>query len=1301
MSYQRHDNQSMTSAQRKPIPAPSDLRSGLLVLHGNRLERLAETVFGWLAMNPLGPLEEETFLVQSHGMGEWLKIELATAQGVCAATRVELPARFVWRACRAVLGRSAVPPVSALDKLPLTWRLMGLLPQCADRPGFEPVAGWLGDVAASRSSLSDAAVRLSDGDSSTRRWQLAQRLADLFDQFQVYRGDWLADWAAGDDLLRAEPGQGSAAAPVVPDAQRWQPALWRALLATLTDAERAATRPALHRRFLDALAAPGPWPQLPRRIVLFGSTHIPLQTLEALAALSTHCQVLMAVPNPCRFQWADIIDGRDLLRAPRRRQLPRGGRDLAMVPLQDLHLHGHPLLAAWGRQARDFVRQLDAFDDAVRATERFDLPRIDLFDDGVGATLLEQVQARIRDGVPLAEHAGHAGYAGQGDHADDADPADHAEQAERGDQANRASLGMALPPADRSIVFHVAHGAQREVEILHDQLLRLFADAPDGRPLNPRDVVVMVPDIDAFAPAIRSVFGQHGRDDPRRIPWGIADQRGRGHHPLPLALEWLLHAPQPRCSFSELRDLLAVPAVGRRFGIEPADLLTVLGWAEGAGIRWGLDAAHRESLDLGACGDANSWSAGLRRMLLGYATGDLDAGFGGIEPYGEVAGLSAGLAGGLAELLAALDTWWSDAAQPRSPAGWGERLRALLGTIFESTDDAERAWLAALDDALTTWLQVCEAAAFSAPVDLAVVRSAWLDGLDEPAAARRFRAGGVTFCTLLPMRAIPFEVVCLLGMNDGDYPRRSTRSDFDLMALPGQARPGDRSRHDDDRQLMLDALLSARRVLYVSWAGRSQRDHQQQPPSVLVSQLRDYLQAGWGAGVLRSCTTDHPLQPFSRAYFEPPAALVERPLAVAETPPNGAAVMSPIAGAAASSRPLPLFTYAREWRAAHAEVLLQPVAQAPAPLASLPVATDGPLSGDAHAATAPLTIDRLAAFLVNPVKAFFRHRLRVGFGRDQPGSGDDEPFAVAGLDRWRLLADALDGLQRDLYMESPRTAPEALAGSKAPESPEALQSIRARVAAEVAHSKRAGQLPMAGPGNRVQAALVATLVPMVVQWQVLLAQRPRPRDKLALRLPHPEIAGLVFDDWLVGLRGGVDDTVPAVWLALTAGKIADGKGRAPRADKLLPAWVRSLASAACGNPAGGVVIGTDAVVHVAPLEARSAAETLHDLVRACHEGLSGTQPWPTAVRTGLAWLEAPGDPGIARLVFEGSDHGASGEGTEACLARLYPDARSLFDAPDFAVATRRLYTPYAEWLAAHVTVEPLPNHAVETEREDA
>jgi exodeoxyribonuclease V gamma subunit len=1192
------------------------LQPGLIILHGNRLESLAETVFAWLAGHPLAPLEEETWLVQSNGMAEWLKMQLAGAQGLCAATRMELPARFLWRAWRAVLGRSAVPAQSPLDKQALTWRLMRLLPTLAEAPGFqpqfEPISGFLG--------AGDAA----------RRLQLASRLADLFDQYQVYRADWLHDWTAGRDRLAPVQGvQGGALSVPVPAGQGWQPALWRAVLAELDPQARQSARDVLHQRFLKALAqaqadpieqAPrlwGRWPGLPRRVVLFGSTHVPQQALEAIAALAPHCQVLMAVPNPCRYHWADLIEGHELLRAAARRHPLRPGR-ASELQLAALPALGHPLLAAWGRQARDFVRQLDAFDDVQQTLQRFQIPRVDLFDEGEGATLLQQVQARIRDLVPLAEHALHAGP---------------------------------IAAADRSIVFHLAHSAQREVEILHDQLLDLLAQPPAAgqAPLNPRDIVVMVPDIELFTPALRAVFGQHGRDHPRHIPWGIADQRGRGQHPLLVALEWLLRVPQQRFTASELRDLLDVPALAARFGLAADDLPTLLDWMEGAGADWGLHAAHRASLGLQACGELNSWRFGLRRMLLGYATGEYqraDAGAAaGIEPYAEIAGLEAGLAGALAELLDTLEQWWRDASQARSPAAWAQRLRALLADCFAPADEADRAVLAALEQGLAGWLQACETAAFDDTIDLAVLRETWLEAVDAPDLARRFRAGGVTFCTLLPLRAIPFQVVCLLGMNEGDYPRRAPRSDFDLMALPGLARPGDRSRRDDDRQLMLDALLSARRVLYLSWVGRSQRDNQAQQPSVLVSQLRDYLARGWGEAVVRERSTDHPLQPFSRRYFEMPA--------------SPGAPIDP-----------GLITYASEWRSAHGE----PQAKTPAPAGAVSTLPSSLV----------LSLEALAAFLRNPVKAYFRHRLQVSFDEGEGGAQDDEAFALQGLDRWRLLDEALRGLRRRIEApDRPPLAPDAL-----------LPELRARIAALA----RSGRLPLAGPGRQAQAELESSLLPMLRCWQALCAAHPFLLPAHTLSLASADPFGLKLDDALDGLRAPAPGGAAPVWIDLQPGALVDKKR--PRPERLLKPWLRCLASAACGAPAAGILVGADAVARFDALPISEARACLIDLLAAAQEGLTGPQPLPTALLTGLAWLA---DSAGAAQVYEGSGYSrgraasgsgpGQGEGGEACLARLFPDFASLSAQPGFSPATQRLYAPYAQWLTRRVRIEALPEDA--------
>jgi len=878
----------------------STITPGLLILHGNQMEMLREAVFDWLRRHPLGALEQETILVQSNGFAEWLKIALAEELGVCAATRVALPARFLWEAYRAMLGRERVPSRSPFDRDPLTWRLMRLLPTLLKEPVFAPLTHFLGDGC------------------PERRLQLAERLADLFDQYQVYRADWLTDWEIGRDQLRRAGGE---PLPLGPD-QCWQARLWRAVHESVAPMQRGSGRAAIHEVFVARiLSGDPPAARLPRRVVLFGMSALPYQTLQAIAALSRHTQVLLAVPNPCQFYWGDIIEGRELLKAAHKRQPARGGVDLATLPIEELHAHSHPLLASWGRQGRDFVRMLDEFDNEAGRPELETITklRIDLFSEDDGDTLLQQVQAAVRDMRPLSEHP-------------------H------------------FPPApeDRSIEFHITHSTQREVEALHDQLLSWFARDPS---LRPRDIVVMVPDIDTFSAAIHAIFDQHKKSDPRHIPFEIGDTRDRSVNPLLVALEWLLRLPQQRCRQSEIRDLLDVPAVAARFGLREDDLPLLGAWIDGAGVRWGLDGEHRAGLGLGAAGEQNAWIFGVRRMLLGYASG-AGARFGEIEPYAEVGGLDAALAGSLAQFVECLLEWRARLAEARTPLAWGVQARALLAAFFDGREEGDRLTLAQLGEALNCWMEMTEAGGFDEPVPLALLREAWLGQIDQPTLNHQFVSGGVTFCTLMPMRAVPFRAVCLLGMNDGDFPRRAPQNDFDLLALPGMSRPGDRSRRDDDRYLMLEALLAARDKLYISWVGRNVRDNSEQPASVLVAQLRDYLHAGWDLD-LATLTVEHALQPFSRRYFEEGGML----------------------------------TYAREWRAAHG------------------AAGEGAQDALPRYELEPdfrLKLSELASFLKQPARYFFRRRLGVVFNAAEVIGEDEEPFSLDALERYFLEDSLLD-----------------------------------------------------------------------------------------------------------------------------------------------------------------------------------------------------------------------------------------------------------------------------------------------------
>ena len=1156
---------------------PNTLQNGFIAFHGNRAEDLAEVVIHWLQRHPLQPLEEEVVLVQSNGMAEWIKMEMARLGGVCAAARVELPSRFLWRCYRQVLGKQQVPSDSPLDKLPMVWRLMQLLPTLLGETAFAPVAGFL------------------TPNEPGRLLQLASQLADLFDQYQNYRADWLEAWAAGHDDLLLANGKTTA----LPPEQRWQALLWRAILGTLTEPQQASIRPRLHQRFLNRLAEPAPCQgTLARRVVVFGMSQIPWSTLQALAALGQHCQVILAIPNPCRFYWGDIMDGRELFQAQYRRQPSRPGRDNANIALEDMHAHAHPLLAAWGRQGRDFIRQLDAFDDHAHMQQKFALPRVDLFDsddESPDTPLLKQVQNRIRDLTPLSEHA-----------------------------------PTTIAATDASIVFHTAHSSVRELEILHDQLLRLLAQ-PDAT-LQPRDVIVMVPDIAQWAPSIRAVFGQYRSKDARFIPFDIADMSATSTHPLFGAVDWLLRLPQQRCRMSELIDLLEVSPIALRFGISAEDLAPLTHWMRGAGIRWGLNEAHRVDLGLGSCGDHNSAWFGLRRMLLGYASGAVPVespmdNLAGIAPYPEIGGLEAGLAGSLAHWLDALTDWRSLASTPASPDAWVARARQMLGALVRADTEADQQALQVLEAGLQSWQLACEQAGFAQEIPLSVARSAWREALEIPALNQRFRAGGVTFCTLMPMRAIPFEVVCLLGMNDGDYPRGGLRNDFDLMALPGTGRPGDRSRRHDDRQLMLEALLSARRVLYVSWCGHSVRDNSAQQPSVLVAQLRDYLASGWGGDVVQQRTTQHPLQPFSRRYF---------------TQSDG------------------FFTFAKEWRDVHTGSTDSTRASLPFLPENAMVVADAAQQGER---TAPLTLHQLTAFLRNPVQAFFRHQLQVVFNTDAPDDSDEECFALDGLQQYALIQDLIEPL-------------------RAPA--QALHATAQTLSAALTRLGTAGALPLAAMGKHQHNALQTVLRAMLLAWQDVVQHCPASAHRQLLQW---EAGGLRLQDWMEPLYPHHPDpiTLPAavrahppevLWLELLPSTLCQGKpdhAPTPRSDKLLFAWVRTLALAACGVAAQGVLVGRDGLINIYPMPQEVAQAGLSQLLHLWQQGMQ--RPLPLPFKTALAHLNDHKPASCYEGGFE-----LRGEGEEPCLARVYPDYASLCADGQFDHWAQHIYAPYLDWV---------------------
>lgn len=1130
---------------------------GLSILHANHPEDLRELVMAHLRNHPLRPLENEVFLVQSNGMAQWLRQRFAEDDGcgIAAAMDMQMPARFLWQAYRAVLGEEQVAAESPFDKARLTWRLLRLLPECLEDPRFVSLRHYLADA---------------DTTDISKRFQLAERLADLFDQYQVYRADWLADWGEGEDVLRDARGQPQP----LEDKMLWQPELWRRLLADVPQEEQDSSRAAVHHKFIQALASGAmPLRTLPRRIVVFGISSLPTQILEALEAISRLSQVLICVHNPCRYYWADIIEERQLLRFEHHRHGVRS--DLVGLPEEQLHSAVNPLLAAWGKQGRDYIGLLYSYDQAKESTDQIDVFRDRL--DPQRPRLLHRVQQGILDLEP---------------------PPSSPEQR------------LPVAKTDDSIRFNLAYSRQREVEILQDHLLDLFSREENA--LQPRDIIVMVPDITSYAPHIEAVFGRIERDDPRHIPFTIADRPERGQSQLLLALERLLSLPESRFTTSDLMDLLDIGAFRNRFGIQVDELPLLQQWIQASGIRWGLHASHRAGLELPEALEQNSWQFGLRRMLLGYANGSVA--WRDVEPFADLGGLEAASAGRLARVLEVLNHYWRQFCEARTPVDWVALLRELVADCLDPTDSEELILLDRFTDLLDEWLEACVQARLQEPLPLNLVRDALLANFEEAGLSQRFLAGMVNFCTLMPMRSIPFKVVCLLGMNDGDYPRQRHPLDFDLMAE--NYRPGDRTRREDDRYLFLEALLSAREQLYISYVARSERDNSERTPSVLVAQLCDHLDNGWrlegeaedSRKLVSHLSVLHPLQPFSRAYFTP-------------------------------ERDSRLFSFCREWRQVHEEAAVEESAELPL-----------------WQPDEALTLSDLQGFLRRPAELFFRERLHVYYRETESSVEEHEPFLLNSLQ--------MHNLTQELVEQALQVPPD---------------QRDAILASTLKRFERRGLLPLGAQAERMGQTLLDPAQKLLENWDQACRLWPKSEDihEVHLSLPVGDLC-LQLEDWLDDLYRAPGGEL--VRLERRPSQLYRGKkgNRALLKHHYFPGlWVRHLAANAMGLELASVMVVTDGLHRLAPVPRAQAQEYLVAIAKAWHEGLQTCLP--LALKTAMAWLSEPDLetdqlPEKIREVYEGGFNN-EGELVESyALTRCWPSLEALWNE-DFRRLAKQVYGP--------------------------
>jgi exodeoxyribonuclease V gamma subunit len=958
-----------------------------------------------------------------------------------------------------------------------------------------------------------------------RRHAVARHLAELFASYAAHRPELLEAWRAGDvDLDPRAADLG------------WQPQLWRRLR------ERIG-RPGPAERLAEASAVLRAEPDrsdLPERLSVFGPTRLPAEHLAVLAALAEHRDVHLWLPHPSPALWAALGEptGVPHRRADASADTPR-----------------HPLLSSLGRDVRELQVRI-----AAAAPDRVD--RHHLLPDPP-ATLLGRLQRELRDDAP-------------------------------------PTAARPLGPDDRSVRVHSCHGPDRQVEVLREVVLGLLRDDPT---LEPRDVLVMCPDIETFAPLVSAAFGLAGDDRAadghaghpgHRLQVRLADRALRQVNPVLDTVAQLLELAGARATASQLLDLLGSPPVRLRFRLDTDDVERITDLVARSGVRWGLDAGHRAPFRLDGF-PQNTWSAGLDRLLLGVAMGEDGAGgdgpggpqwLGTALPLDEVDSGDIARIGRLAEFVERLADVLAALRAEQPLARW---VAALIDALDALTDTTETdAWQAAQARAeLADAARAAGPHADSVPLGPADVRGLLEERLRGRPGRANFRTGSLTVATLVPMRSVPHRVICLLGLDDGAFPRAGVPDGDDLLARDPLV--GERDPRSEDRQLLLDAICAATEHLVVVHSGADERTGARRPPAVPLGELLDAITATAGEDGRRRVVVRHPLQPFDARNFTPEGLGGPGPFSFDRAELAGA-----VSHRTQHNRP----------------------PEPPRPFLAAPL-------DPAPNGTVPL--DDLVTFLEHPVKGFLRQRVGISLfaGEDEPS--DALPVDPDGLGRWavgdRLLRDRLAGHDLD----------------------------RCRQA-----EWRRGELPPGALGERLLNAVLDDVEPLVHAAAAFPAGSGGPEDR-DIDVPLPDGTRVVGT--LGGLHGRVLRRVEysrlapkqriRAWVRLVALTASTGEP-----------WTAVTLGRGGRHALSQATVG--------PLDPQRATAVLAELVELYHDGLCAPVPLPTVagncyatVRRGGADPDAALDEALRKWTG-----GAGAERAESAHAMVWgPDGADLTREP--------------------------------------
>ncbi|NMH61204.1 exodeoxyribonuclease V subunit gamma [Alteromonas ponticola] len=850
----------------------------LALYPSNKLEHLSFLLSALLKEQPGSVFATHPILVESPGMQHWLSMQLAQTHGIAMNLQFPLPVRFMWNTARDILGADTVPKQSAYRREILVWRIDEILlsETFCQHPHAHPVCQYWQSQS-------------SEDDQATLRLQFATAIADVFEQYLLYRPDWLAKWEDRQLCLNDNADE------------RWQSIIWQ----MLTDDE--PLHPAnLHQLTMQALREEN-HPDLPQHVIVFAINTMAPQLVHFLDALAQHTTVHIFHLNPSVNYWGEGESDR---------QLAKKIREKGVQAFTNSE-QANPLLNNLGKQGRDLFNLLTPL-------QSFEVSAFDVGSSEQTLTQKTTLLSAIQQDVL------------------------HARAPQQPSSFNKT---------DNSIIVSSAHSALREVQVLHDQLLLLMMQDPT---LRPSDVVVMCPAVEHYAPLVGTVFritntAFADQSDTVRLPCSIADRAPLDAEPLIAAYLELLHLPDSRFGVNQIMAYLRLESVQAKFDISNDNLELITHWLHKAHVHWGLDASQQSAvLGQPKTADTYSWEWGLKRLLKGMLAEDSALIVDDVLTVPDVEGQGTLVLGQLIHVLNQLRTFALALKQARTPAQWHTFLIELRDTCFAPLPTHEYAW-EQITHAAAAIEEHCNEANYTQPITLSQLRELLIKRFSRPDTGSQFHTGQVTFCSMLPMRSIPFKVVCILGLNDGDFPRQSQPISVDLMASE-PARLGDRSRRQEDRYLFLEAILSARQHLYLSFQGRHARDNSERQPSLVLAELLTLISKGYGAPTNSFSVKQQSLHPFSVANFAAGAATFDRGwMRLAQQIQRGADNQQP----------------------AYLPLQLAPIEQ--------------------------LTVTQLARSLAHPLKFFANERLHIYLESNGKLLDDAEPFNSNPLTRYQAM----------------------------------------------------------------------------------------------------------------------------------------------------------------------------------------------------------------------------------------------------------------------------------------------------------